>query len=116
MFTRLQPILFVHDLASEMNFYTLLGFQASHQTQDFVAVSAGESILFGLQAQPDFDPPSAAIQMIWQIGLRSVRDAYALCVEAELPIKDEPARMDWGEWTMAVESPNGYRVVFEGPA
>jgi catechol 2,3-dioxygenase-like lactoylglutathione lyase family enzyme len=116
MFTRLQPILFVHNLATEIHFYATLGFQISHQTQAFVALSAGESILFGLQAQPDFDPTSAANQMIWQIGARRVRDIHAICVEAKLPIMVEPTKMDWGEWTMAVESPNGYRVVFEGPA
>lgn len=116
MFTRIQPILFVHNLTSEIDFYTLLGFKTLQQNQDFVAVSAEETILFGLQARADFDPSSAANQMIWQIGVRSVQEVYELCIEAALPIKDEPAKMDWDEWTMAVESPNGYRVVFEGPA
>jgi hypothetical protein len=61
-------------------------------------------------------PPSAANQLIWQIDVCSMRGAYTPGKETELPIQDEPAKMDLGEWTMAIESPNGYRVVFEGPA
>ncbi len=113
MFTQLRPVLFVDDLAAELDFYLKLGFQILFQMPEYVGLVCGESILFGLQhrqgAQFGADQP-----VTWQIATDDMDAVYQLCLEAKVNIQQEPELQSWGEWTMTVLSPNGYRVVFEG--
>jgi catechol 2,3-dioxygenase-like lactoylglutathione lyase family enzyme len=115
MFTRLQPILFVRDLASEVAFYRQLGFQVPHQEEAFAAIAYEDSILFGLQVRPDSSSHNPGEALVWQIGVASVQAIHALCESEGLPILQPPTLEDWGDWTTAVRSPSGHRVVFEGP-
>ncbi len=112
MFTRLQPVLYVRDLAAEVAFYQQLGFTVAHETRDFAGIVYGEAILFGLQARDVIDPG----QIIWQIGVASVDNLAGHCQEAGIVPVEPPLLQPWGEWTMTVQSPNGYQVIFEGPA
>ena len=116
MFTRLQPIVYVRDLEAESAFYTALGFNVSRHSADFAEVTGAECILFGLQRQSNFDPHTAASRMIWQIGVRSVKAIHQMGLQRALTVKQGPSEMDWAEWTTVFESPNGYPVIFEGPA
>jgi ribosomal protein S18 acetylase RimI-like enzyme len=135
MYTRLQPVLHVADLAAEVAFYSALGFDVELEPAgesgfaamtygggalnsaaaavSGAAASSGAAILFGLQSAPGLagPPPSLA----WGIGVESVADVAALCSRHGLPVVQAPRQESWGEWTLAVRSPNGYRVTFEGP-
>lgn len=116
MYTRLQPILYVRHLEAEKEFYRKLGFSIIHEEDDFTAISHGDTILFGLQVKKERgNATSAEQQFIWQIGTRSVEAVCQLCEKEGLSIGEGPLLQGWGEWTVAVHSPNGYRVVFEGP-
>lgn len=114
MFTRLQPILRVHDLDAERDFYLALGFTLQSQGDGFVALSDGASILFGLEQDQRADPEALGQLLTWQFGVDSVG---ALAEHAEamgIPIIELPRYESWGEWTVALQSPNGFRVIFEG--
>ena len=111
MYLRLQPILFVSNLEAEKNFYKQLGFTITYEGTKFVAVAHGD-ILFGLQHKPDVDLTN--LPFIWQIGSSDVEIIYRMCSMANIPIIQKPTLEDWGEWSLIVESPNGYRVIFEG--
>jgi len=113
-YTRLQSILFVKELQTEIEFYSLLGFEISYQTQRFVAFSHGDCILFGLQEKPGIDTIGFAEYAIWQIGVENIYIVYELCEHAGIRILQEPTLQEWGEWVMKVLSPNGYTIVFEG--
>jgi hypothetical protein len=113
MYTQLRPILFVDDLPAEVNFYQRLGFQILFQDPEFVGMVFGKPILFGLQHRPgakfEDDQP-----LIWQIATDDMDEVYRLCRQENFPVQLEPRLESWGEWTMTVITPNGYRVVFEG--
>jgi GNAT superfamily N-acetyltransferase len=131
MYTRLQPVLHVADLTAEAAFYDALGFEVKPtERPGFVAVAYGggpkgvigvgtavttvpAGILFGLEEDAGFSGPSMALT--WRIGVESVADTHALCRERQTPVAQEPRQEPWGGWMMALRSPNGYRVVFEGP-
>lgn len=113
-YTQLQPVLYVADLAAEKAFYTRLGFTVKDETTTFVSVSSESGILFGLLLKPDFRLVNFNQQLVWQIGVRSVQTVLEICQREQLSIEEYPNLEDWGEWTMAVASPNGWRVVFEG--
>ncbi len=112
IFTQLRPILFVEDLAAEVRFYEKLGFKIEFQSPDFVGLVYGDAILFGLQHQAgaryDEDQP-----VIWQMAVHHIDAVAQLCKQHQFPVQQEPALQSWGEWTMTVISPNGYRVTFE---
>ena len=112
MYTRLQPILLVRDLAGEARFYERLGFTLAAHGPDFASASYGEQILFGLQRDA-----GAALgrDLVWQIGCTSVAAVARRCAAEGIELAEPLTEQPWGEWTMAVESPNGYRVIFEGP-
>jgi len=115
VYTRLQPILYVRDLATEKEFYRKLGFSVAYEKDDFAAMSYRDTILFGLQVKEGSNAASFEQQLIWQIGVQSVEAVCKLCEQEGLSIGEGPVLQDWGEWTVTVRSPNGYRVVFEGP-
>lgn len=115
MYQRLQPILHLQDLSSEQDFYLRLGFTLHYATADFVAFSHGDAILFGLQQDPAGDAAYFSQQMEWQFGVTDVQAVATLCEAAALPILEPLHQTPWGEWVVVVQSPNGYRVVFEGP-
>ncbi len=115
MYTRLQPILSVRNLAAEKDFYQKLGFILAYDTADFVAFSYGTTILFGLQHNEAADLSGMEQQLLWQIGTSSVRAVEERCLAAQLDIMEAPQLQPWGEWTLKVQSPNGYTVIFEGP-
>jgi predicted enzyme related to lactoylglutathione lyase len=115
MFQRLQPILHVQNVASEKAFYLALGFEVQYEAADFVAFSYGDVILFGLQQDSLGDAPTFGAQMEWQFGVTSVQSVADRCGEAGLLVVEPPHEKPWGEWMVIVQSPNGYRVVFEGP-
>ncbi|RPJ49877.1 MAG: hypothetical protein EHM21_06135 [Chloroflexi bacterium] len=113
MFTQLRPVLFVDDLSAEVIFYQKLGFQILFQMPDFVGLVYGEQILFGLQHRPGakFDVEQA---LTWQIATNDIDAVFQCCQQKNFNILQEPELQSWGDWTMTVLSPNGYRVVFEG--
>jgi catechol 2,3-dioxygenase-like lactoylglutathione lyase family enzyme len=115
MYTRLQPVLNVQDVTAEKAFYTSLGFHVNYESEDFLALAYDEGILFGLQHAPQSDPAQFQQQMVWQIGTSSVDAVAQRCMQHHIPIIQPVTLQDWGEWTLIVRSPNGYRVVFEGP-
>jgi catechol 2,3-dioxygenase-like lactoylglutathione lyase family enzyme len=114
MFTQLRPVLYVDDLSAETEFYQKLGFQILFQTPDSVGLVFGQPILFGLQhrtgATYGADQP-----VFWQIATDNIDEVYQRCQQENLLIQSKPELQSWGEYTMTVVSPNGYRVVFEGP-
>jgi catechol 2,3-dioxygenase-like lactoylglutathione lyase family enzyme len=113
MFTQLRPVLYVDDLQAEVDFYRKLGFKILFQDPEFVGMVFGEPILFGLQHRPGAkfgaDQP-----VIWQIATDNMNEVEQCCQQENFEIQQKPELQSWGEWTMAVLSPNGYRVVFEG--
>lgn len=115
MFTRLQPILMVSDLEREKQFYLTLGFQTAFETPDFAGLACGEAILIGLQKSEECHPEDFDQFCTWQIGTKSVRAVEKVCSESGLPVVDAVTEQPWGDWTLAVRTPNGYRVIFEGP-
>jgi hypothetical protein len=113
MFTQLRPTLFVEDLPAEVDFYQRLGFQILFQMPEFVGLVFGQPILFGLQQRPGARFKTEQ-PVIWQIATDDIDGVYQTCQKEGFPVQQEPALQDWGDWTMTVVSPNGYRVVFEG--
>ena len=113
MFTQLRPVLYVDDLPAELDFYQKLGFQILFQDPEFVGLVFGKPILFGLQhrsgAKFDVDQP-----VIWQIATDNMDAVVQCCQQENFIIQQKPELQSWGEWTMTVLSPNGYRVIFEG--
>jgi catechol 2,3-dioxygenase-like lactoylglutathione lyase family enzyme len=113
VYTQLRPVLFVDDLPAEVDFYQRLGFQILFQMPEFVGLVCGQPILFGLQHRPGakFEDEQP---VIWQIATDDIDAVYQRCRQESFPIPHEPELQSWGDWTMTVVSPNGYRVVFEG--
>lgn len=114
LYRRLQPILYVNDLEAEKRFYTQLGFTVKDEMPNFASVRQGENLLFGLLLKRDFLLVNFNQQLVWQIDVTSVQRVYELCKREGLRIEEMPVLEDWGEWTVAVSSPNGWMVVFEG--
>ncbi len=112
MFTRLQPVLFVADLDAEVRFYEALGFTIQHREPGFVGL-CHDDILFGLQHRESVTHGEAQ-PLIWQIGTDDIGAVHERCREMGLPVLAGPQLQAWGEWVMALTSPNGYRVVIEG--
>ena len=115
MYTQLQPVLYIKTLMAEKEFYQKLGFTVSYDEPEFAVMAYEDSILFGLQVREQFDPAQVEQQLLWQIGTRSVGSVYKVCERENLEVVQRPTLQDWGEWTLVVKSPNGYRVIFEGP-
>jgi len=113
MYTRLQPVLYVGELAAEVDFYRRLGFEVVHDSPDFVGLAHGDSILFGLQRRPGWNRPGEQ-PLIWQIATDDIDAVHLRCAEQGIDILREPRLEDWGEWTMILGSPAGYRVTIEG--
>lgn len=113
-YTQLQPVLYVADLEAEKAFYSSLGFSVKDETKMFASVSSESGILFGLLLKSDFRLVNFNQQLVWQIGVISIQTVFEICQREQLSIEEYPNLEDWGEWTMAVASPNGWRVVFEG--
>lgn len=111
MYTRLQPILFVRNLPSEVAFYQCLGFYIAHQEPNFIALAA-DDILFGLMQ--DESRAQATQGFIWQIGTSHLAEVVARSRANSFKELAEPKLESWGEWTFTVESPNGYAITFEG--
>jgi hypothetical protein len=113
MFTQLRPVLYVDDLPAEVDFYQKLGFQILFQLPEYVGLVFGKPILFGLRhrlgAKFDLDQP-----VIWQIATDNIDEIFRRCQQENFIIEQQLELQSWGEWTMTVVSPNGYRVVFEG--
>jgi hypothetical protein len=100
---------------TEKQFYVRLGFKVAYEAPGFVALAFGEKLLFGLQEDELADPKALELQMYWQIGVRSVSELAGHCERERIAVETPMALQSWGEWTLALCSPNGYRVVFEGP-
>lgn len=113
MFTQLRPVLYVDDLPAEIDFYQRLGFQVAFRAADFAGLVFGEPILFGLQQRSGarFETTQP---LIWQIAVGDIDAVSERCTQEHMTILQPPQLQDWGEWTMTVVSPNGYRVIFEG--
>jgi len=120
VFTRLVPILRVGDLAAERRFYEALGFRVTYEGPeypDFIALGTG-NLEFGLERLADFRAEAVARVLVWQLGVSDVDEAANLCTRAGLSFEiqtHEPAE-GWRYRTLRLESPNGYRVVLEGPS
>ena len=115
MFNRLQPILNVLDIAAETQFYVRLGFSIAHQSEGFVALAAGETVLFGLKAEEESDPIAFERQMFLQFGVASVGEVARHCEREGIAVEKPMELQAWGEWMMVLRSPGGYRVAVEGP-
>lgn len=113
-YTRLQPHISIRDVGAEKDFYVQLGFEVAYESQGFVAIGYGDSILFGLREDSSSDPERLAEQIYWQIGVQRVREVEDTCKARGLDIVQEPELQSWGEWIMKVRSPNGIVVGFEG--
>lgn len=113
MYKRLQPILFVEDLKSEVEFYQKLGFQIEHEEVGFVGLAYQDHLLFGLQQQAGsiFHETQP---LIWQIATDHIESVYQHCQQAQFKLCKELELQPWGEWLFGVLSPNGYQVLFEG--
>jgi catechol 2,3-dioxygenase-like lactoylglutathione lyase family enzyme len=114
MYKRLQPILNVRNIADEIRFYVHLGFKVAYQVEGFAALAAGEQIFFGLMAAEQSDPAAFEKQMYWQFNVDSIRDLARHCEQEGISIETPITLQAWGEWMLALRSPGGYRVVFEG--
>ncbi len=120
LFTRLVPILHVGDLTAERRFYEALGMRVTYEGPeypDFIAIGAG-ALEFGLELRDDFDAEAAAKALVWQIGVSDIDEAEGVCTRAGLQFErrtHEPAE-GWRYHTLELVSPNGYRVVLEGPS
>ncbi len=114
LYTRLQPVLYVHDLEAEKAFYAKLGFTVKDETATFASVTNGDTLLFGLLYNANFRLVNYGQPLVWQIGVNSVQAVYEICERGKLKIEEMPELQDWGEWTMAIGSPNGWYVTFEG--
>lgn len=119
LFTRLVPILRVADLDAERRFYTALGLQVTYEGPeypDFLAIGT-DDIEFGIERGDDFRPEQAPSVVTWQLGVADVDAAADACraagLDAELAVHT-PAP-DWTYRTLHLRSPNGYRVLLEGP-
>lgn len=113
MFTRLQPILYVENLAAEAEFYRRLGFETVFESDTFVGLSYGEGILFGLEHKPGHGPLTEQ-PLLWQIGTDDIEAVHQRCKSEGIEILVPPRLEEWGDLTMQVCSPNGYHVTFEG--
>ena len=113
MYTRLQPVLYVENLAAEVDFYRRLGFDTVFESDTFVGLAYGESILFGLEHRPGHGPLTDQ-PLLWQIGTDDIEAVHRRCREKGVEILAAPQLEEWGDRTMQVRSPNGYHVTFEG--
>lgn len=112
-FTGLQPILHVHDVPAEVEFYQKLGFSVITQDPDFAALQYGDRILFGLQPIPE-EADLSLTGLVWQIGVADIDQIIQVCLKNKIDLYTLPAEQSWGEWLMSVRSPNGILVYFEG--
>ncbi len=118
LFTRLVPILYVQNLDAERRFYESLGLAVTYEGPeypDFIAIGGG-SFEFGLErSAASVIEPNAVVT--WQLGVSDVDEALATCERAGIDCTmrtHEPAE-GWRYRTLIVRSPNGFRVVLEGP-
>jgi catechol 2,3-dioxygenase-like lactoylglutathione lyase family enzyme len=115
-FNRLIPILYVRDLAPEVEFYQRLGFEISYQGEDFPGFIAlrKDSIEFGLETRDGFDPERANDSLAWQMEMDSFSKVIAICKKHAIE-HSEPQQY-WAEmnaWAMKVRTPNGYTLHLE---
>lgn len=111
---RIDPILSVADLTRALAFYTeVLGFSAAPwRTDDFTAVSAGESTIYlaeGIQGRPG--------AWVW-IGVDDVRPVHEHLRRQGARIRMPPTNFPWA-LELQVEDPDGNVLRFgsdpEGP-
>jgi catechol 2,3-dioxygenase-like lactoylglutathione lyase family enzyme len=117
LFTRLAPVLNVHDLAAERAFYESLGLPVIYEGPeypDFIAFGTS-TVHFGIQAAAaDNDPPSV---LTWQITVGDVDRAMERCRGAGISFKlehNDPAP-GWSYRRLLIQTPSGYRLALEGP-
>lgn len=117
LYTALIPILKVRDLQAEVFFYLQLGFEISYDSESFKAVKYLDCVEFGLSRKDDVNVEDVLQHFTWQIAVRSVQEVLDICHEKSLKVVQDLQKetYDFGDiWMIAVKSPNGYDVVFEG--
>ena len=118
-FEKLAPIIYVKDLASEVQFYQTLGFHISYQGDefpDFIALAHG-NIEFGLSLRPTFNPDEANRSILWQFQVNDLAEAVKLCRQHTYQHTSPKKYWEQGDgWEMQVQSPNGYQINLEGHA
>ncbi|MFN2484353.1 MAG: hypothetical protein ABR509_05375 [Candidatus Limnocylindria bacterium] len=118
-FTRLVPILRVADLDLEVAFYEALGLRVTYRGSeypDFIALG-DDQIEFGIEHSELFDEDEARRVLTWQLGVRDVDEAAAICVSAGFvhQVETHEPAVNWRYRTIRLRSPNGYAVHLEGP-
>lgn len=118
-YNRLIPILFVKNLRAERDFYLNLGFSITYEGGEFpnfIALNY-DTIEFGLEEHAMFDPRSPDDVMAIQFGIADVDTAISYLKRTTLPFREEwiVPKNDWSYRILHVRTPNGYRVMLEGP-
>lgn len=118
-YNRLIPILFVKNLRAERDFYLNLGFSITYQGGEFpnfIGLSY-DTIEFGLEERALFNPHSPDDVMSIQFGIADVDMAISYLKRTTLPFREEwiASKNDWSTRVLHVRTPNGYRVLLEGP-
>jgi hypothetical protein len=117
---QLHPIMYVGDQYLERAFYELFGFERVYEGDEFpgfLAIQHGEAII-GIQ-RASAEQPAYAEGLRWQFELETadqVDDILAICGEQGL---DHEVQVERGgdrflRRIVAVRSPNGVTVWFEG--
>ncbi|GAB3911934.1 hypothetical protein GCM10011575_38330 [Microlunatus endophyticus] len=118
---QIHPIMYVRDQYAERDFYRLFGFQDAYEGDEFpgfLAVRCGEAII-GLQAASAMQPAYAS-GLRWQFALTTAQEldeVIATCNRHTLThrIVTEEGGTRFRTQLVAVESPSGIEVWFEGP-
>jgi catechol 2,3-dioxygenase-like lactoylglutathione lyase family enzyme len=118
-FTRLAPILRVTDVDAERRFYEALGLRVTYEGPehpDFIAMGA-DGVEFGLELSANLDASAPPQVLTWQLVVADVDEAVHRCQGAGLrfEVTEHQPSADWRYRTVELRSPNGYRVVLEGP-
>ena len=115
---KLVPILRVREFDAEVAFYQSFGFAIHYQGDDipgFVALVQG-SVLFGIELREDFSAAEANRALLWQFEVADLREIVRVCEVHSYRHIDPICTWEAGDdWAVAVWSPNGYKVQFEGP-
>lgn len=117
--TRLTPILPVHDVLPERRFYEQLGFtvyvnpKEPYPEDEFVALRAGDHVLFGLWAISTVDGLTTESRLWWQFETSDLDALHARACDTFITVEQGPTVEAWGRRTLKLRSPAGYLVTFE---
>ena len=118
---QLHPIMYVADQYAERSFYELFGFERTYEGEEFpgfLAIRHGEAIIGLQRASPG--QPAYTQGLRWQFELdaaHEVDEVIATCRQHNLPheVVTERGGDRFRTRLVAVTSPSGITVWFEGP-